>query len=159
MGGIRFIVCAFTGLIAFTRQVFKGILRSTGGAFFIGFSGWGRVSAVWRSVCIWLLGSFSLLIILRLFVVLAFTLPRALIAGLITFLSSLLAIILTIIFTFTFAFILTFVLAFTFILTGLLAGDKKATATDGVRWVLPQKVGLMDLDGRVTAAEIMKWLD
>ncbi len=44
-------------------------------------------------------------------------------------------------------------------LTALLAGDKKATSTDGVRWVLPRKVGLMDLDGRVTAAEIIKWLD
>ncbi len=41
----------------------------------------------------------------------------------------------------------------------LLDGDKKASARDGVRWVLPRKVGLMDLDGRVTAAEIMKWLD
>jgi len=45
------------------------------------------------------------------------------------------------------------------VLKGLLSGDKKATASAGVRWVLPQKVGLMDLDGRVTAAEIMKWPD
>lgn len=40
----------------------------------------------------------------------------------------------------------------------LLAADKKATGADGVRWVLPRKVGLMDLDGRVTAAEVTKWL-
>ncbi|MDX2473089.1 MAG: 3-dehydroquinate synthase family protein [Candidatus Krumholzibacteria bacterium] len=43
-------------------------------------------------------------------------------------------------------------------LTRLLESDKKASAQDGVRWVLPRKVGLMDLDGRVTADEIRKWL-
>ena len=41
----------------------------------------------------------------------------------------------------------------------LLSGDKKASARDGVRWVLPRQVGRMDLDGRVTIAEIQKWLD
>lgn len=41
----------------------------------------------------------------------------------------------------------------------LLGGDKKATTRTGVRWVLPRKVGLMDLDGRVTTADIVKWLD
>lgn len=41
----------------------------------------------------------------------------------------------------------------------LLASDKKASAQAGVRWVLPRKVGLMDLEGRVSAAEIRKWLD
>ncbi len=41
----------------------------------------------------------------------------------------------------------------------LLASDKKASARDGVRWVLPRKVGLMDLEGRVLADEIRKWLD
>ncbi len=45
------------------------------------------------------------------------------------------------------------------VLARLLAEDKKATASAGVRWVLPKKVGLMDLDGRVSAAEIKKWLD
>jgi len=44
------------------------------------------------------------------------------------------------------------------VLERLLAGDKKASARDGVRWVLPRRVGLMDLDGRVTGAEIAKWL-
>jgi len=41
----------------------------------------------------------------------------------------------------------------------LLAGDKKAEDSGEVRWVLPRKVGLMDLDGSVTAAEVSKWLD
>jgi 3-dehydroquinate synthase len=45
------------------------------------------------------------------------------------------------------------------VLDRLLAGDKKAAADRGVRWVLPMQVGRMDLDGRVTAAEIVKWLD
>ncbi len=43
-------------------------------------------------------------------------------------------------------------------LTRLLGSDKKVSALGGVRWVLPRKVGLMDLDGRVTADEIRKWL-
>ncbi len=43
-------------------------------------------------------------------------------------------------------------------LTRLLGSDKKASAQGGVRWVLPRKVGFMDLDGRVTSDEIRKWL-
>jgi 3-dehydroquinate synthase len=45
------------------------------------------------------------------------------------------------------------------VLDRLLAGDKKASAHSGVRWVLPQQVGRMDLNGSVTAAELRKWLD
>ncbi|MCB1182484.1 3-dehydroquinate synthase [bacterium] len=45
------------------------------------------------------------------------------------------------------------------VLEVLISGDKKAVAGRGVRWVLPQEVGRMDLDGRVTTAELRKWLD
>jgi 3-dehydroquinate synthase len=40
----------------------------------------------------------------------------------------------------------------------LLAGDKKQSARDGLRWVLPERIGKVDIGGRVSAAEITKWL-
>jgi 3-dehydroquinate synthase len=41
----------------------------------------------------------------------------------------------------------------------LLAGDKKQSAREGLRWVLPERIGKMDINGRVSVAEITKWLD
>jgi 3-dehydroquinate synthase len=41
----------------------------------------------------------------------------------------------------------------------LLAGDKKQSAREGLRWVLPERIGKMDINGRVAVAEITKWLD
>lgn len=41
----------------------------------------------------------------------------------------------------------------------LLAADKKSTARGGLQWVLPVRIGQVDLGGRVEAAEVMKWLD
>ena len=41
----------------------------------------------------------------------------------------------------------------------LLAGDKKTSARAGLRWILPERIGKMDLDGRVGVDEILKWLD
>ena len=41
----------------------------------------------------------------------------------------------------------------------LLAGDKKQSAREGLRWVLPERIGKMDINGRVTVAEITKWLE
>ena len=41
----------------------------------------------------------------------------------------------------------------------LLGDDKKATADEGVRWVLPRQVGRMDLDGHLDLADIRRWLD
>jgi len=44
-------------------------------------------------------------------------------------------------------------------LEALLAGDKKQSTREGLRWVLPERIGKMDIDGRVMVAEITKWLD
>lgn len=41
----------------------------------------------------------------------------------------------------------------------LLAGDKKTSARDGLRWILPEGIGKTALDGRVGTDEILKWLD
>jgi 3-dehydroquinate synthetase len=41
----------------------------------------------------------------------------------------------------------------------LLAGDKKQSARAGLRWVLPERIGRMDLDARVEVDEILRWLD
>jgi 3-dehydroquinate synthase len=40
----------------------------------------------------------------------------------------------------------------------LLAGDKK-TAGSALRWVLPERVGCVDVDAEVAPAELLKWLD
>jgi len=45
------------------------------------------------------------------------------------------------------------------VLARLLGEDKKASVHRGVRWVLPRKLGLMDLAGQVTTDELRKWLD
>ena len=44
-------------------------------------------------------------------------------------------------------------------LARLLAGDKKVGSADGLRWVLPRTIGNMDIDGRVSVPELLKWLD
>ncbi len=41
----------------------------------------------------------------------------------------------------------------------LLIGDKKTSARAGLHWVLPQRIGKMDLKGRVSIDEIEKWLN
>ena len=41
----------------------------------------------------------------------------------------------------------------------LLAGDKKQSAREDLRWVLPERIGKMNINGRVAIAEIAKWLD
>ncbi len=41
----------------------------------------------------------------------------------------------------------------------LLAGDKKQSAREGLRWVLPERIGKMDIHGQVSIGEITKWLD
>ncbi|MFT5315219.1 MAG: 3-dehydroquinate synthase, partial [Candidatus Krumholzibacteriia bacterium] len=43
-------------------------------------------------------------------------------------------------------------------LNRLLQSDKKASSQVGVRWVLPEAVGQMNLNGSVSLAEIKKWL-
>lgn len=44
-------------------------------------------------------------------------------------------------------------------LATLLAGDKKQSSSAGLRWVLPVRIGQMDIDGRVSLREVLKWLD
>jgi 3-dehydroquinate synthase len=41
----------------------------------------------------------------------------------------------------------------------LLAGDKKTSARDGLRWILPLRIGSVNLDGQVNVPEILKWLN
>jgi 3-dehydroquinate synthetase len=41
----------------------------------------------------------------------------------------------------------------------LLAGDKKQSARAGLRWVLPERIGRMDLDAHVEVDEVLRWLD
>ena len=41
----------------------------------------------------------------------------------------------------------------------LLAADKKGTAASGLRWVLPERIGCVQISARVTVDEILKWLD
>jgi 3-dehydroquinate synthase len=41
----------------------------------------------------------------------------------------------------------------------LLAADKKQSAREGLRWVLPERIGKMDIRGQVSLDEITKWLD
>lgn len=43
-------------------------------------------------------------------------------------------------------------------LAALLAGDKKMSAAAGLRWVLPVRIGQVDIDGRVNLREVLKWL-
>jgi 3-dehydroquinate synthase len=45
------------------------------------------------------------------------------------------------------------------VLDRLLAGDKKQSAREGLRWVLPERIGKMDISGRLEVPEIVKWLD
>ncbi|MEN8006504.1 MAG: 3-dehydroquinate synthase family protein [Candidatus Krumholzibacteriota bacterium] len=45
------------------------------------------------------------------------------------------------------------------VLERLLAGDKKQSAREGLRWVLPERIGKMDIHGKVAVTEIAKWLD
>jgi 3-dehydroquinate synthetase len=45
------------------------------------------------------------------------------------------------------------------VLERLLAGDKKQSAREGLRWVLPERIGKMDIAGRVAVADIVKWLE
>ncbi len=41
----------------------------------------------------------------------------------------------------------------------LLAGDKKHSGRSGLRWVLPQGIGTLDLDARIGTDELLRWLD
>lgn len=41
----------------------------------------------------------------------------------------------------------------------LLGGDKKQSAREGLRWVLPERIGKMDIHGKVALRDIQKWLD
>ena len=41
----------------------------------------------------------------------------------------------------------------------LLAGDKKGSARDGLRWVLPERLGKMDVAARISTEELLRWLD
>ena len=41
----------------------------------------------------------------------------------------------------------------------LLAGDKKTSARSGLSWILPLRIGKMDLGAKVSTAEILKWLN
>jgi 3-dehydroquinate synthetase len=45
------------------------------------------------------------------------------------------------------------------ILERLLAGDKKQSTREGLRWVLPERIGKIDINGRVAVSEITKWLE
>jgi 3-dehydroquinate synthetase len=40
----------------------------------------------------------------------------------------------------------------------LLAGDKKQSARAGLRWVLPERIGKVDIDCTVGVQEILRWL-
>jgi 3-dehydroquinate synthetase len=41
----------------------------------------------------------------------------------------------------------------------LLAGDKKRSARAGLRWVLPERIGALDIDARIETDELLRWLD
>lgn len=41
----------------------------------------------------------------------------------------------------------------------LLAGDKKGSARDGLRWVLPERLGRMDVAARIRTEELLRWLE
>jgi len=41
----------------------------------------------------------------------------------------------------------------------LLAGDKKGSARDGLRWVLPVRLGKMDVSARISTKELLDWLE
>lgn len=41
----------------------------------------------------------------------------------------------------------------------LLAGDKKTSARDGLSWVLPERIGKVDVNARVAAQELLRWLE
>ena len=45
------------------------------------------------------------------------------------------------------------------VLDRLLAGDKKHSGRTGLNWVLPRRIGQMNLFGRVAVDEILRWLD
>ena len=45
------------------------------------------------------------------------------------------------------------------VLERLLAGDKKQSAREGLRWVLPVRIGKMNIHGQVAVTEIAKWLE
>ena len=45
------------------------------------------------------------------------------------------------------------------VLERLLAGDKKQSARGGLRWVLPERIGKMNIHGQVAVPEIAKWLE
>ncbi|MBE0566536.1 MAG: 3-dehydroquinate synthase [Krumholzibacteria bacterium] len=44
-------------------------------------------------------------------------------------------------------------------LESLLLGDKKQSAGAGLRWVLPERIGRLDLDARIATDELLRWLD
>lgn len=44
-------------------------------------------------------------------------------------------------------------------LNRLLAGDKKGSTLEGLKWILPERFGQMDVDATVTIAEVTCWLD
>ncbi|MFO7610827.1 MAG: 3-dehydroquinate synthase family protein [Candidatus Krumholzibacteriia bacterium] len=44
-------------------------------------------------------------------------------------------------------------------LENLLLGDKKQSGRDGLRWVLPLRIGQLDLDARIATDELLRWLD
>ena len=47
----------------------------------------------------------------------------------------------------------------TAVLERLLAGDKKQSGRTGLNWVLPRRIGQMNIFGQVAVEEILRWLD
>jgi len=45
------------------------------------------------------------------------------------------------------------------VLEKLLAGDKKSSAREGLSWVLPERIGKVNTDARVTTDELLSWLE
>ncbi len=53
---------------------------------------------------------------------------------------------------------ITYPLAETESMEKLLIGDKKTSARAGLQWILPERIGKMDIKGQVSIAEIRRWL-
>jgi 3-dehydroquinate synthase len=44
-------------------------------------------------------------------------------------------------------------------LEGLLTGDKKTSAREGLSWVLPERIGKVNVNSKVTSDELLRWLE
>ncbi len=40
-----------------------------------------------------------------------------------------------------------------------LAGDKKTSAREGLSWVLPERIGKINVNAKIQQAELLRWLE